>query len=322
MKTIKINPKDIIVDKELWKFIDKDLVERLKESLKKGKSIGNPIINKNKELIAGKHRLLAHIELGHKEIEVDVDDSTDKVENLRTTLEENLQRRQHEELFLEHGYLFSKILEEEGISLRKLSEKVGFSKDYIHDTTLIWKHCFKELIDYQLSERSDKLKIRKELESDLKEKLLILGYGKCLKIAKTWTWTKEKERLKLINNCYEEGWSVRDLIKVIKRTREAKQIINTIDDEKIEKEIRDLFEDLFFTKNLDNDKLIYEIELRESGSPKTTTIKILADNITEDEVKNLAVECHGAYIGKETETYYILEVNPTAFKEKKKKYGL
>jgi len=325
MQRIKIDPKDIIVDKELWKFIDRELVESLKESLKRGKSIGNPIINKTKELIAGKHRLLAHIELGHKEIEVDVDESTDEVDNLRTSLEENLQRRQEGNLFLEHGYRFSKILKEKNISLRKLAKEVGLNREYLSRCKMIYEHCFEELVNYQLSQRCDTLKGKKEERrkiEELKEKLLTIGFIGAYEIARTWTWTTEEERLKLINNCLEGEWSVRELRKVIIKTREAKQIINTIDDEKIEKEILDRFGDLFFTPELDNDELIYEIELRESGSPKTKTIRIPADNLTEQEAKNLAVECHGAYVGKETKTYYILEISPTAFKRKKRKYGL
>jgi len=149
-----------------------------------------------------------------------------------------------------------------------------------------------------------------------------LTIEKAREIARTWTWTTEEEREKLLNNCIENNWDFKTLRRVIIKTREAKQILNTVEDEKIEKEVRELFEDLFFTPELDTEEMIYEIELRESGAPKTTRIEVPADKITEDEAINLANECHGAYVGKETKTYYILEANKTAFKRKKDKYGL
>jgi ParB family chromosome partitioning protein len=54
----------------------------------------NPIlVNRNKELIAGRRRLESAVRLGWKDVEVSIVDKEDELERLEMEVDENLQRR-------------------------------------------------------------------------------------------------------------------------------------------------------------------------------------------------------------------------------------
>ncbi|RLC74793.1 MAG: hypothetical protein DRJ03_31330 [Chloroflexi bacterium] len=299
LKKAKLSPYNLGSD--LTEEERKEIVEALKESIDKQGLQQMMVATSKGEIFIGGSRLEALKELGIEEVWVEIRDGTPD-QLILWSITENQFRKPSESRFLEEGKRFKEWLQLTGKSISELARQSGFSRQYVQD----------------------RIRMYEKLVEDLKGCRAAAGLTieKAREIARTWTWTTEEEREKLLNNCIENNWDFKTLRRVIIKTREAKQILNTVEDEKIEKEVRELFEDLFFTPELDTEEMIYEIELRESGAPKTTRIEVPADKITEDEAINLANECHGAYVGKETKTYYILEANKTAFKRKKDKYGL
>ena len=280
----------------------KEIVEALKNSIKQQGLQQMMVATSKGEVFIGGSRLQALRELGVKEVWVEIRDGTPD-QLILWSITENLFKKPTESRFIEEGKRFKEWCKLTGKSQRELARTLGVDEAYVRQRIQIYKHLVEELKENADRVRTLPIKFARE-------------------IARTWTWTTEEEREKLIDNCLENDWDFKTLRRVIIKTREGKQILNTVEDEKIEKEVRELFEDKFFTPELDTEEMIYEIELRESGAPKTTRVEVPADAITEQEAKNLAIECHGALIGEVTKTYWVLEVNRTAFKRKKKEYGL
>jgi len=279
-----------------------EIVDALKESIKQQGLQQMMVATSKGEIFIGGSRLQALKELGVKEVWVEIRDGTPD-QLILWSITENLFKKPVESRFIEEGKRFKEWCELTGESQRELARKLGVDEAYVRQRIQIFKHLVEELEENADRVRTLPIKLARE-------------------IARTWTWTTEEEREKLLNNCIENDWDFKTLRRVIIRTREAKQVLNTVDDEKIEKEVRELFEDKFFTPEIDSNEMIYEIELRETGAPRTTRILVPADKLTEEEARDLAVKCHGAFIEKVTKTFYVLEANKVAFERKKKEYGL
>lgn len=105
-KTVAL--KNLIVDRE---GLDEAHVVKLKESIEAGLLLNPITVNKAGKVIAGRHRYWAEHDLGHKATTVHVVDLDERGEQL-ATLDENLVRRENNELRLSDMLLARKIVYE------------------------------------------------------------------------------------------------------------------------------------------------------------------------------------------------------------------
>ena len=275
----------------------KEIVEALKNSIKQQGLQQMMVATSKGEVFIGGSRLEALKELGVKEVWVEIRDGTPD-QLILWSITENLFRKPVESRFLEEGKRFKQWLELTGKTKRDLARQLGVSENYVGDKVRIYEHLIEETNAEPGSVSQ-------------------LDFKKAREIARTWTWTTEEEREKLINQTLENDWDFNKLRRVIQTTRAAKELLATTTDE-IREKLEDEFEDKFFSEELKLAEVEMRLSEEETGEVPLKKIKVAGSWFsTEEAATNFAIKCGGRLLGKVVEEYWVMEVNPVKFRELK-----
>lgn len=284
VKDLKVSPYNVRPE------VTEEEREEIRSSLAKSiKELGLqqiPVCTSNGEVYIGGRRLIAHDELGEEWMLVEIRDAT-PFEQMIASYTENFHRK--EPNYLDEGRLFLQMCELGGISKRKLAKKLGVSEGYVRDRIRIWERLNRHGVTTLTFEQARLLAL--DIIPDDKREILI-------------------QRLETGEIDFSK------LQRIISKSKAALQLIEQAPTEEIQKQLKAEFEDVLWTEDLSFDYLEYRWEFLVNGKRKLKKVMLPADAFKdENEATEFAKKCYGRCIGKKTETYWVLEVDPFVYKE-------
>jgi len=266
--------------------------EEIKETLGKSiKEIGLqqiPVCTSEGEVYIGGRRLIAHDEIGEEWMLVEIRDAS-PFEQMLASYTENFHRKSPD--YWNEGKLFSQMIKLGKVSQRELAKKLGLSRPYVEDRIQIW----------------ERLSGRRASMSGLDFKQV--------RLLTRDTDIPEGKLDTLIEDLKSGELSTRELEKILAETKIAKKWLSEAS-EKVRKSLEPIYEPLLYTKALDLDRLNRDISKAEGNPLPLKKMKIAFSYFGSDEkAEQFAKMCDGRYLGKVTETWALMEIDPYKYEE-------